>query len=160
MKPRINLQNAPAAPIDATRLKQACQSVFLAAPAPAGSSLSIVITDAAALRALNQKHRQVDAPTDVLSFSAPPLPAAIAESERYLGDILIAYDYVARQAAARDINLSDALCLLVIHGSLHLLGYRHDSPAERERMWSAQAAALRRLDLDPAIVRAYSGAKD
>jgi probable rRNA maturation factor len=63
----------------------------------------------------------------------------------YLGDIVIACPYAARQAAALDRTLREELRLLVVHGVLHLLGYDHASAEEEAAMWARQRAILARL---------------
>ncbi len=159
MSQLINLQMAHDFPhadlIDKKRLILAARTVLEQHPQERASGLSIVIAGDETVRELNRRHRQIDAATDVLSFPAAHLPEDLASSECYLGDILIAYDYVTRQAASSGADLSDTLCLLVIHGVLHLLGYLHDTAESRDAMWQAQAAALHALRIDPAIVQIY-----
>ena len=160
MSERINLQNSCRYPIEAKRLKQASHNALEGHDGYRQGSLSIVISDGEALKEMNRKYRQVNAPTDVLSFPASPMPDDIGPSDHYLGDILIAYDYVAAHAKARGTRLHDTLCLLVIHGTLHLLGHEHDKKEDRERMWAEQKRALRALDIDPAIVDEYGTIPD
>ncbi len=49
-------------------------------------------------------------------------------------------------------NIVDSLALLIVHGTLHLLGYDHDTPENRAEMWQQQAIALQTLDIDESIV--------
>ena len=158
MSAKIQLQNPNKRPLEASRLQGAARATLDRSGSISGASLSIIVADSEALRACNRQHRQTDAATDVLSFAALPLPDAIDAEAAYLGDILIAYDYVAAHCEARGCRLSDALCLLVIHGTLHLLGYGHDSDAARARMWRAQAAILQSLGISPDLVRQYEAA--
>ena len=72
-------------------------------------------------------------------------------SETYLGDIIIALPYAARQAAAAGHAAEAELQLLAVHGTLHLLGYDHASPEEKAAMWSAQTAVLTQLGLSHII---------
>ncbi len=160
MNAKIQLQNPRNRPLEEARLTQAALDVLGQNDAPRCASLSIVVTDADAVRAFNRQHRQVDAATDVLSFAAAPLPDEIDAAAVYLGDIVIAYDYVATQCDARGCSLSDTLCLLVVHGTLHLLGHDHECPASRERMWSLQEATLKSLGISPALVHNYAAAGD
>ena len=158
MSHRISLQAPPHCPLDASRLKQAAAAVLEQHQRPA-SHLTIVIADDAQIRALNRRHRQQDAPTDLLAFPAD-LPAHLQNGESYLGDIVIAGAYAAARAKRAHLKLDDVLCLLVVHAALHLLGYDHDSDETARRMWDAQAAALRRLHISPAIVSAYAETPD
>ena len=154
MSHRISLQAPPSYPLDASRLKQAAAAALDHHQQPR-SSLTIVITDNERIRALNHQYRQLDAATDVLAF-----PTQIPREPSYLGDIVIAYPYAAAQAAQSHIRLGDALCLLVIHAALHLLGYDHDSAAQARRMEAAQAAVLRRLRIQTSIAAAYAKKPD
>ena len=156
MSPGIELQNPLGFSIADERLKQASSEVLALHPPHRNDCLTIILSDAETLRALNRQHRRVDAPTDVLSFVAPALPERIEDDQRYLGDILIAHDYVADSIAARRGDLDDILCLLVIHGTLHLLGYGHGAEAARDRMWAAQASALDSVGIDPSLVSEYA----
>jgi probable rRNA maturation factor len=109
---------------------------------------------------MNRTYRGVDATTDILSFPAdlpPDLPDEIAEelgidadgdlNPPYLGDLVIAYSYTARQAQQSGHALHDEMRLLVIHGTLHLLGYDHDTAEREAEMWATQNEALRQLDI-------------
>ena len=82
------------------------------------------------MRALNRDWRGKDKPTNVLSFPAPPPPGA--PGPRHLGDIVLAYETLAREAAAEGKALADHAAHLVVHGVLHLLGYDHEAEAEAE----------------------------
>ncbi len=160
MSANIQLCNPHNRPLEKARLTQAALAALEQTDERRRVSISIVVTDADALRAYNRQHRQVDAATDVLSFAAAPLPAAIDTAGGYLGDIVIAYDYVAAQCDARGCCLGDTLCLLVVHGTLHLLGHDHECAASRERMWVLQAATLESLGISPALVQNYAAAGD
>ena len=104
--------------------------------------LTIVITGNAQLRSLNRAFREVDAPTDVLSFATDeqPRPDTI-----YLGDVVISYPRAREQAQAGGHSVEAELQLLVVHGVLHLLGHDHSTTAEKNVMWQAQAAVLKKL---------------
>jgi probable rRNA maturation factor len=87
----------------------------------------------------------VDAPTDVLSF-----PASESDPETglpYLGDILISIPRAAQQAQAAGHSVEAEVQLLVVHGTLHLLGHDHAEAEEKTRMWNAQAEVMSRLGL-------------
>ncbi|CAN5413688.1 rRNA maturation RNase YbeY [soil metagenome] len=117
------------------------------------AALTIAITDDAYIQQLNQEYRDVDTPTDVLSFPnqstdstseatlALP-PELVAELENYLGDLVIAYPYTVAQAAHYQNSVPAEFRLLAVHGVLHLLGYDHATPEEEAAMWAAQEAAL------------------
>lgn len=111
--------------------------------------LSLVIAGDELLQQLNRDYRGIDAPTDVLSFSAQedgaedgPAFVTAPEAEAYLGDVIISYPMAERQAAAAGHPVQDELCLLAVHGVLHLLGYDHATPEEESAMWAVQDEIL------------------
>jgi len=118
------------------------------------AELSIVLCDDAFIHPLNRDHRGKDKPTDVLSFAShegdadapgvadpPPELAGILAAQ--LGDIVIAYPYAARQALRFGNSVTAELRLLAVHGTLHLLGYDHQTPEEEAEMWAIQEEILR-----------------
>lgn len=134
--------------VPVTRLTAAITDVLDSHDVSRDSAVTVVIAVDEYVRDLNKQFRGVDAPTDVLSFpaDAPPPPPDWLDTEDeeapYLGDLIIAYPYTARQALELGHALDDELTLLVIHGTLHLLGYDHDTPEHQDEMWAAQAEAL------------------
>jgi probable rRNA maturation factor len=118
-------------------LREAAESALSYVGAEEGAGLTIIITDDEVIRNLNARYRDIDAPTDVLSFEAD-LPGEPV----YLGDILIAYPYTAAQAAEGGHAVIDELRLMVVHGALHLLGYDHAEPADKDEMWAIQRRLL------------------
>ncbi len=143
---QVNLDEA--ADIPAERLAAAAEWVLERHGVAEGTEISLVISDDEEVRALNRQFRGIDAPTDVLSFPAEiePVPDDVEldedETNEYLGDLILSLPYIRRQAAAEQHSVSDELLLAVIHGTLHLLGYDHDSPENQDAMWEAQADAL------------------
>lgn len=106
-----------------------------------------VVTDAA-IRKLNRIHRGKDKVTDVLSFSATEgLPAVLhaatkAGEPRELGDIIIALPRVTKQAKAIGREPAAEFALMIVHGTLHLLGYDHESLADENKMFGLQHDVL------------------
>jgi probable rRNA maturation factor len=99
------------------------------------AELSILLTGDSEIRQLNRTYRQIDAPTDVLSF---PM-----EDEIVLGDVVISVDTASRQAADQvhqqrlgktTWGLDEELCFLLVHGVLHLIGYDHHSVDDDREM--------------------------
>ena len=90
-----------------------------------GRSFTIVLVSDQAIRRLNRDFRNQDKPTDVLSFPANPevLPHL---DKPGLGDMIVSVETARRQAFARRHSLEKELCVLVIHGLMHLLGYDHE----------------------------------
>ncbi|MBN8690347.1 MAG: rRNA maturation RNase YbeY [Armatimonadetes bacterium] len=79
--------------------------------------VSVLVTTDEEIRGLNHNWRQLDETTDVLSWPAPDLPGM------GIGDIAISFPMAEKQAKARGAAVADEICLLAIHGGLHLLGY-------------------------------------
>ena len=116
--------------------------------------LSIRLTSDAEVRALNAEWRGKDKPTNVLSFplaEADELDGAeMPGPELMLGDIVLARGVCAAEAADKAIPLEAHAAHLVVHGTLHLLGYDHLDDEAAEDMEAREVRALARLDLaDP-----------
>jgi probable rRNA maturation factor len=115
--------------------------------------LVVLVTDDETVRKLNQRHRGVDAPTDVLAFpnvSQGPFVDAPGLS-RYLGDVIVSFPRARAQATETAGDVCGELQLLVVHGILHLLGYDHQTEAERATMWRAQQMVLDDLGVEVRI---------
>ena len=113
--------------------------------------LAIVLTNDSAIRVLNRNWRGLDKPTNVLSFPAAGGPD---DGAPHLGDIVIAYEITAREAATEGKTLADHLAHLAVHGSLHLLGHDHETDGEADRMERLESAILARLGVpDPHAIR-------
>ena len=132
------------AEVNANDLVRVIEAALLAEGRPEGE-VTLLVTDDEAVAAYNQQYRDVEGPTDVLSFAAQePTPGFVSAPEMaaYLGDIVIALPFTRRQAAALDRTLIAELRLLAVHGVLHLLGYDHAEPEEEAIMWAKQDAIL------------------
>lgn len=147
----IEIVNDAGYEVDEARLQEAATLVLARHEGDSDGDITIAITDDASVADLNLQYRGVDAPTDVLSF---PMDADMPTETKYLGDLVIAYGYTAAQAEREGHSLPDTLTLLVVHGTLHLLGYDHDTPEHRANMWAAQEAALVALGVPLEIVPA------
>jgi probable rRNA maturation factor len=88
----------------------------------------------------------------VLSFPAPPSPTVTGP--RFLGDIVLAFETIEREAQAQGISTEAHLAHLVVHGTLHLLGYDHETDEEATVMERLETRILAGLGIaDP-----YAGA--
>ncbi len=151
----ISVENDAGYAVDAARMAEAAQTVLQQHRIDPASEITVVVADDETVRKLNAEYRGVDSVTDVLSFPADPLPPELAgeiDDAPYLGDIVIAYPYATAQAASLGHDAADSLTLLVAHGTLHLLGYDHDTPERRAEMWAAQERALTALGISLALV--------
>jgi probable rRNA maturation factor len=116
--------------------------------------ISLVFTDDAEQRALNRDYRQQDRATNVLSFpNMADDGTAAAGLPRLLGDVVLARETVAREAAAQGKSLADHSAHLLVHGTLHLLGYDHEDAAEATEMETLETEVLAGLGIaDPYAV--------
>lgn len=128
--------------VEENRLLEAAREV-LGDSEFASAAVSIAVVDDPTIHELNHRYLGHDWPTDVLSF-------VLEDRDGHLeGEVILSADTAA--AAAEEIGCSPAAeqLLYVIHGMLHLIGYRDKSPAEAERMRTAEAKYLRQLGFDP-----------
>jgi probable rRNA maturation factor len=144
----INVQIAPefASGVSETQLRQAAQAT-LREEGQVGEA-TLVITDDRGIQALNREYRGVDAPTDVLAFSAREEAESFVvapEAGAYLGDVIISHPRAVAQAVDHDHAVEQELNLLVVHGFLHLLGYDHATAKDKAVMWSRQDTILANL---------------
>jgi probable rRNA maturation factor len=115
--------------------------------------LAIVLTDDAAIRALNRDWRCKDRATNVLSFRTPQATRADG-TPRLLGDIVIAYETTEREARAEKKPFAHHAAHLAVHGFLHLAGYDHAAENEAAAMERLETAILARLNLpNPYVAR-------
>lgn len=107
--------------------------------------LGIRVVGTGESRALNARWRGLDAPTNVLSFPASP---ELAGSQ--VGDIVVCAPVVAREAREQGKALAAHWAHMVVHGTLHLLGFDHERAQDARRMESRERALLARIGMaDP-----------
>jgi probable rRNA maturation factor len=110
------------------------------------ATVSVVLTDDARIRELNRDFREVDEPTDVLSFPlADPGELADPAAVVFLGEIYVSLERARAQATAARRPFPLEVAHLTVHGVLHLVGYDHATAPERRRMATLEASLLRRL---------------
>jgi probable rRNA maturation factor len=112
--------------------------------------VTILLADDATLRELNRGWRGKDAPTNVLSFPSGLLGApwdVLANEPRPLGDVAIAVETAAAEAATSGIPLPHHVVHLVVHGVLHLLGFDHKAEADAVRMENLERQVLARFGI-------------
>lgn len=109
---------------------------------PEQAELSLVLCGDAFIRGLNRTWRGKDEPTNVLSF-----PTDAAARDMALGDIIIAYETSAREAAKEGKPLADHFVHLVVHGFFHLLGFDHQDDAEADAMERLESRTLMALGI-------------
>lgn len=103
---------------------------------------NVIIVDNLEIHRINKEYRNMDKPTDVISFALEDDDTFIKTEKRILGDIYISIDKAREQASEYGHNLLRELCFLTIHGILHLLGYDHMEKADEEIMFGLQERIL------------------
>ena len=109
---------------------------------PEDAEISVLICDADTIHELNRDYRNVDAPTDVLSFALNEGDDDIPEEEKALGDIVINLDRAISQAKEFGHSTEREVAYLSVHGFLHILGYDHYEPEEKKAMRTAEEEIL------------------
>lgn len=113
-------------PINPRALETFVRRVVREAPHDGGaSSVAVCLVSDARMREFNQRYRDKDATTDVLSFPGDDEPEP--DGSVYLGDIVVSVATAARQAREAGHSVPRELKRLVLHGYLHLLGYDHET---------------------------------
>ena len=127
-----------------------------ASPRLGAAEVSLVLADDRFVAGLNRTWRRKRGATNVLSFPCRAGDArhpARREPE-LLGDVVVAYETVAREAGRSGLPLADHFAHLVVHGVLHLFGHDHVKDAEARVMQGLEAAALAELGIDDPYQRA------
>lgn len=109
------------------------------------ADLSVIFVDAAAMEQLHLEWMDLPGPTDVLSFPMDeirPAPLGTEPKPGMLGDIVVCPAVAKRQALKSGHATMEEILLLVTHGILHLLGYDHAEPEEKEEMFDLQRRLL------------------
>lgn len=103
-----------------------------------GRTVSIVLTNDETIHEYNRDYRNVDRPTDVLSFPADEGDEILSIPDDFLGDIMISVPRAAEQGAALGHSTERELMFLTVHGVLHLLGFDHMQPEDEKLMLEHQ----------------------
>ena len=128
---KILVRNAILATLEYEKVDEPCE-------------VSVTFTDNEGIRAINREYRDVDAPTDVLSF---PLFEEQG-GKKQLGDILLSLERCAAQAEEFGHSFTRECAFLTIHSTLHLLGYDHVNGEEEEKdMRQRQTAIVEQMGL-------------
>jgi len=114
---------------------------------PEPCEVSVTLTDDARIGVLNRDWRGKDTPTNVLSFPQPDLPDDV-DAPQPLGDVIVALETLAAEAAAEGKAAEHHLAHLVVHGTLHLMGYDHIEDHQAEEMEALERRILAGLGID------------
>ena len=103
---------------------------------------NIIIINNDKIHELNKEYRNIDRPTDVITFAFEDNKNVEVPNIRVLGDIYISYDKVKSQALEYNHSIKREICFLAIHGLLHLLGYDHMNKKDEKIMFDLQKEML------------------
>jgi probable rRNA maturation factor len=106
------------------------------------AEVSVRIVDSDEIRALNRDYRGKDRPTNVLSFPAGEVAGLPAEVPVLLGDIVVCASVVRDEATEQGKTLADHWAHMLVHGTLHLLGYDHEADTDAAEMEALEARIL------------------
>lgn len=110
---------------------------------PAGEvDVAVRVVDAEEIRTLNRLYRDKDKPTNVLSFPVGDIAGLPPEAGVLLGDVVVCAAVVAAEAAEQGKTLADHWAHMVVHGTLHLLGFDHENEADAVEMESLETQIL------------------
>ncbi len=123
---KLEINNTTKSKIDSRLLKKAAQ-IFGRNMKQGGKEASLAIVGDQRIKTLNRLYRKKDKITDVLSFRSN-------EKNNFLGEIIICYPQIKRQAKRQGIPLKDELVFIFIHGLLHLIGYDDKKQKDYEKM--------------------------
>lgn len=112
------------------------------------SEMSILLVDDKAIRELNRDFRDIDRPTDVLSFPSGDYPLVDGVNYLYVGDMALSLERARKQAEEYGHTYEREVAFLTAHSVLHCLGYDHVDGEEQEKeMFSRQEAILQGMGL-------------
>ena len=111
------------------------------------SEVNIIFVGLDEIHQINKTYRNVDRPTDVISFALEDTDDVSAYSARVLGDIYICLDKVHEQAIEYGHKEEREMAFLIVHGLLHLLGYDHMEKEDEKVMFGLQEEILNEMGI-------------
>ncbi len=130
--------------IDLEQTLQCVRSAAAYSPCKGPVAANLYLCDAKTVHELNNQYRNVDAPTDVLSFPQAPSEdfAKPAELPHELGDVFVCVPLAVQQASDFGHSIMRELTYLAVHGTLHLLGFDHEAESARKKMRAEEESVL------------------
>lgn len=135
----VEINNKADYDLDVSQIRQIVEK-FLVYFHQEKAEVSVALVDNPEIRELNKAYRGKDQPTDVLSFPAE-------EPDNFLGEVIINYQQVSRQAPDFDNSPQEELVFILIHGLLHLLGYTDDTEESKQEMVELGGKIIRELNI-------------
>lgn len=136
--------------VTAKELQRIASATFVYAGGKGNAEMSLSVVADAVIRKLNRQYRGKDATTDVLSFGyedAREFVRPKKDTVRILGDVFVSLPQVRRQAKQIGRSVSQEFALMVVHGTLHLMGYDHATLRDERRMFGLQHEILIRTGI-------------
>jgi len=116
------------------------------------TEVSVRLVDEDEIRSLNYSYRRKNSVTNVLSFPVERIPGLPGDTEWTLGDIVVCAKIVRQEAVEQGKPLTDHWAHLLVHGTLHLLGYDHETEADAAQMEGIELRILSQYGLaDPYV---------
>lgn len=112
------------------------------------TEVSVRVVDAAEMQALNRDYRNIDKPTNVLSFPADPVAGLPTDMSGMLGDIAVCAVIVRQEAELAGKSYAEHWAHMLVHGTLHLLGFDHESDTDARKMEALEAQILAAKGID------------
>lgn len=135
-------------PVDLALIRHLAESILRHEGYPADSEVTVMLVGDVDMAGYNERFMDRTGPTDVLAFPLETVqPGEVPERlpgdpPISLGDVIIAPDYVRRQAIENDTEFGDELALMVVHGILHLMGWDHADDGQAEEMEARERELL------------------
>ena len=115
--------------------------------------LSVKLTNDDGIKNYNYKWRGVKEPTNILSFQSNIMSDKCLNSYEYLGDIIISYDTLKKETKVNKVSFVNHLSHILIHGILHLKGYKHDFWREESIMKKEEIRILEMLNINTSYLK-------
>jgi probable rRNA maturation factor len=136
-------------PLDLRKIRRAARTILADLALP-DAELSILLVDDAQIRELNRRHLGRDKPTNILAFSMREGEFSTLHPH-LLGDLVISVETAQRQSNRFSLDDTKMVLLLMIHGTLHLLGYEHEGTKK-----GAHEMAIKQKELLAAVLKRNS----
>ncbi|MCL4153514.1 UNVERIFIED_CONTAM: hypothetical protein GTU68_006105 [Idotea baltica] len=138
-----------AVPDASEQAERAVRAAFSEVGFDESATLCVLLADDDHVQSLNNAYRGKDQPTNVLSFPTEDAPT-IPGFPRVLGDVVLAFDTVQRESDTFERSIVNHFLHLIVHASLHLIGYTHEAEQEADRMEAFEISVLAKLGVpDP-----------
>ena len=126
-------------------IQKVCNEVGIVYGLPDDAEMSVLLCNNEQIHRLNKQYRQIERPTDVLSFALNEGESSDPEEAKLLGDMVISLERAAEQAKEYGHPYEREIAYLTAHSCLHILGYDHMTPEDKKEMRKEEEFVLGRL---------------